>query len=243
MNGWIKLHRKILEWEWLDDPNTAHLFIVLLLLANHKDTKWRGEIIKKGQLLTGLKKLSKISGISTQSLRTSLERLKSTSEITNKSTNRFRIITLVNWDKYQLIENQPTSNLTSKLTINQQATNKQLTSSKNDKKVKNDNNIRNKNKTATLIVADDVNKIFDIFYKTVNPALNWGNKTQRTGAQWLVDKVGIDRAVKITQYACSVQGKQYAPTITTPYKLKEKFGDLMIYYKKNNSKREVVKVR
>ena len=41
--GWISLHRKTLEWEWFDDHNTFRIFVTLLLIANHKDKKWKGE--------------------------------------------------------------------------------------------------------------------------------------------------------------------------------------------------------
>ena len=52
-NGWIKIHRQIIEWEWYDEPNVMRLFLHLLLKANHKDKNYRGKVIKKGMLLTG----------------------------------------------------------------------------------------------------------------------------------------------------------------------------------------------
>ena len=109
-NGWIKIHRKLLEWEWWDDHNTFRLFMYILMSANHKDKKWRGIEIKKGQFVTGLYSLAENTGLSVQQVRTSLDKLISTNEITNKSTNKYRIITVNNWDKYQIV----TSNLTSK---------------------------------------------------------------------------------------------------------------------------------
>lgn len=138
--GFIKLWRKITEWEWYQDSKTFHLFCHLLISANHEDEKWKGQEIRRGQLITGLKSLKQQTGISAQSLRTCLERLKSTGEITSKSTNRFRIITLLNYEIYQGNSDSSTSKLTSKLTNNQQTTNKQLTSNKNDKNDKNDKN-------------------------------------------------------------------------------------------------------
>ena len=47
--GWIKLHRKFLKWEWYDDINTSRFFLHCLFRANHKDKKWRGTMIKRGQ--------------------------------------------------------------------------------------------------------------------------------------------------------------------------------------------------
>ena len=56
--GWIKFHRKFINWEWYDDINTSRLFIHCLLRANHQDKKWRGITIKMGQFVTSLSKLS-----------------------------------------------------------------------------------------------------------------------------------------------------------------------------------------
>ena len=133
MEGWIKLHRKMLKWEWLDEPKTVSLFIVLLLLANHQVTNWRGETIKKGQVLTGRKQLAKMSGMSEQSVRTAIKHLKMTQEITIKSTHKFSVITLVNWDQHQ----GNGIKLTNKLTKKQPSPNQPLTTSNNVKKEKN----------------------------------------------------------------------------------------------------------
>ena len=33
-NGWIRLHKRFLQWEWLDKPEMVQLFLYLLLKAN-----------------------------------------------------------------------------------------------------------------------------------------------------------------------------------------------------------------
>jgi len=131
MNGWIKLHYKFLKWEWSNDANMVALFLHLLLKANYQGRNWRGQDIKRGELITGLHSLSAETGISLQSLRTCLKRLKSTNEITIKTTNKYSVICIRNYNKYQ---HEPTSKLTSELTNNQQTTNKQLTTPKEYKK-------------------------------------------------------------------------------------------------------------
>lgn len=146
-NGFIKLHRKMEEWEWAKEPNTFVLFIHLLLLASWKDSRWRGQDVVRGSLVTSLKHLSQISGLSVQCVRTSLEHLKSTGEITIKSTNRFTVVTVINYGLYQDNDVNLTNELTSQLTNNQQTTNKQLTTSKEYKEYKEYKNIKNiKNK-------------------------------------------------------------------------------------------------
>jgi len=137
MGGFIKLHRQFLEWEWFDDPNTFKFFIFCLLKANYTDKKYRGEIIKRGTFVTSLEVLSNETKISVQSVRTSLKRLESTGEITSRRTSKGTVIQIVKYDDYQTT-NTPTNK---QLTSNQQASNKQLTTTKKDKKDKKDKNI------------------------------------------------------------------------------------------------------
>ena len=94
--GWIKFHRKFIKWEWYDDINTSRLFIHCLLRANHRNKKWRGIIIKKGQFITSLSKLSKETGLSLQQARTSISKLKSTHDLTHTPTSKYTLITLDN---------------------------------------------------------------------------------------------------------------------------------------------------
>ena len=100
MEGWIKVHRKIVKWEWFDDGNTFKLFMYLLLMANHKDGNWRGHEVKRGQFITGRKKLAKALRMGEQSVRTSLNKLKSTNEITIESTSQWSRITIANYNAY-----------------------------------------------------------------------------------------------------------------------------------------------
>ncbi len=106
MVGHIKLDRKILEWEWYKNANVSRVFIHLLLTANHKDGKWQGHEIKRGQLITGRIELSKDVGLSEMQIRTCLEKLKTTNEITIKSSNKNSLITICKYDTYQSFKNE-----------------------------------------------------------------------------------------------------------------------------------------
>lgn len=130
MEGWIKLHRRFLEWEWYDDNNTKILFLHLLLKANHKDKKYRGQIVKRGSLLTGRELLSKETGLTERQIRTSLNKLKATNEIAIKSSPQGSEIQIVKYNDYQVVTNETTNE---RPTSDQRATsNKNV---KNDKKV------------------------------------------------------------------------------------------------------------
>lgn len=130
-NGWIKLHRKFLDWEWFNIDHMTKVFLFLLLSANHEDKEWQGRVIKRGQLVTGRDSLSKKTGVSHQSIRTCITRLKSTSEITIESTNKYTIITITKYEDYQGSNEESTSKSTSKSTNEQPTTNQQLTTNKN----------------------------------------------------------------------------------------------------------------
>lgn len=136
MSGWIKLHRKLKEWEWYQDSQMVHLFIHLLFKANYEPKKWRGVDMSRGQLLTGRKQLSNETGISEQSIRTCLERLRSTNELTIKSTNSFSIITVCNYDSYQLSDDDTNQQSNQASTSNQPSINQASTTSKKEKKDK-----------------------------------------------------------------------------------------------------------
>jgi len=137
--GWIKLHRSLLDWEWYDDINVSRLFLHLMLKANHKDRKYKGTLIKRGQLLTGRELLSNETGLSQQQIRTCLTKLKSTSDITMKSTSKGTLLTVDNYSVYQGVDSESTSKSTSSSTNEQPATNQQSTTNKN---VKNENNVK-----------------------------------------------------------------------------------------------------
>lgn len=134
MQGYVMLHRKILDWEWYTDVNTKTLFIHLLLIANHRTHKWRGNEIKRGECVTSIGNLSMQTGLSVQNVRTALKNLEKTGDITIKSTNKNTLIMVVKYDIYQ--SDQQTTN--NQLTKSQQTTNNQLTTNNNDKNDKND---------------------------------------------------------------------------------------------------------
>ena len=134
--GFIKLYRSMFQWEWWDDINTFRLFATILMMANWKSKKWHNQDIPRGSFWTSLKTLSQKSGLSIQEVRTSLSKLKSTNELTIKSTKRGRLITVVNYDFYQDDDRKATNTSTNKLTDNQQTINKQSTITKEVKESK-----------------------------------------------------------------------------------------------------------
>ena len=98
MEGFVKLPRKLLNWGWHYDPNTLALYIILLLKAQWGDFCYKNVELKRGQLVTTVAELCQESGLSTRQTRTALDRMKSTGKITIRTTSRFSIITLLEYD-------------------------------------------------------------------------------------------------------------------------------------------------
>lgn len=130
MSGWIKLHRQITDWEWYTDHNTFRVFLHLLLTANHKDKKFKGMDLKAGTIVTSRDLLAYATGLSVRQIRTSLDKLKTTNELTIKTSPQGTIIQIVNYVKYQIEASE---------TTNKRPTNDQQTTS--NKNVKNNKEI------------------------------------------------------------------------------------------------------
>ena len=133
--GWVSLHRSISEWEWINNPNVFRVFMDALLNANHKDNKYQGVMIKAGSYTTSVEKIAVRTGLSKQNVRTAINKLKLTNELTIETTSKYTLISITNWDKFQSA-NKPTNK---PLTNDQQTTNKPLTTNNNVNNANNDN--------------------------------------------------------------------------------------------------------
>ena len=141
MEGWIKLHRKILDNPIIfKDKDYLAIWIYLLLNATHKEIpalfKGKKIILQKGQLITGRKSISKQLDISESKTYRVLNAYKSEHQIEQQISNRNSLITIVNWDKYQITEQQIEQQMNSNRTASEQQVN-------TNKNVKNDKNVKN----------------------------------------------------------------------------------------------------
>lgn len=130
--GFIKLHRSLLEWEWWDDHNAVRLLTYLLCAVNWQDKKWREITIKAGSMVLSWENLADRTGLSVQQCRTAMSKLERSGEVNRQVTNKYQLVSLVKWDKLQLLDDDTTSNPTGK----QQASNKQVTTTKESKEDK-----------------------------------------------------------------------------------------------------------
>jgi hypothetical protein len=184
MSGWIKLHRQILEWEWYSDNNCFRLFVHLLLKANHKERRFKGIELEVGTIVTSRDLLARETGLTGQQIRTALNKLILTNEITSVSSSQGTIIQVVNYEKYQVLTNEIT---------NEQPTNNQRITTNNNVKNKKENTYR---AFAHLSMSlEEYNKLLETYTdeqinKTLDEIENYsGNKKYKslylTACKWL----------------------------------------------------------
>lgn len=141
LNGWVKIHRKILDNPIVcKDADTLAIWLYLILNATHQeyDVLFKGERItlREGQLITGILSIGKKLKIDKNKVQRTLKMFESEKQIEQQTSNRNRLISILNWEKYQQNDKQ-----NDKQVINKRETSdKQVITNKNVKNIKNDKN-------------------------------------------------------------------------------------------------------
>lgn len=99
--GYIALHKKIMNWDWYKDANTFRVFVHILLNANFTDAYFLGYPIHRGQIATSYQSIADDLGITYAQARRSISHLKLTGELTVKKMPKFLVISIVSYDRYQ----------------------------------------------------------------------------------------------------------------------------------------------
>lgn len=120
------------KWRWYRDGNTMRLFLHLILTANWEDCDFETITVHRGQRVASRRTLAEEIGMSEREVRTAINHLISTNEVTSVSTSKYTVFTVINYDAYQTA------------TSDRPATDQQATSDrpqlKKDKKEKKDKN-------------------------------------------------------------------------------------------------------
>ena len=99
--GWVQISRKLLEWQWHDEPNMVVVWIFMLLSANYETKKWHGITIQRGQFVSTISAICTQTGLSARNVRTCIQRLVDDGSIIVESTNKTTIFTIISYDDYQ----------------------------------------------------------------------------------------------------------------------------------------------
>ena len=97
----IKLDRNILKWRWWGDNNTLKVFLWLLISVNTADHDFEADTIHRGEIATSIENVKKVCQMSYDEVRTALNHLKKTGEVTIRRSSRYLVITVVEYDRYQ----------------------------------------------------------------------------------------------------------------------------------------------
>ena len=127
---YIKLFRSIENWRWYKNPNTFRVFVHLLINANIEDCPFEKIVIHRGQLATSYGSIAAKLGLSVRNVRTAIEHLKSTGEVTVKKYPKFQVISILCYNEYQDVP-------TGKASLKRQSSDRQSTTIKEYKNVKN----------------------------------------------------------------------------------------------------------
>ena len=126
--GYVKFWRKTTDSGFLQNPNLFTFWAWCLFKASHKK---RNQLVgmtmvelQPGQFIFGRKAAASELKMSQQTIRTCLKKLEMFENLTIKSTNKFSIITIINWDTYQSSDEK----ITIKSTNSQPTSNQQVTS-------------------------------------------------------------------------------------------------------------------
>lgn len=173
-DGWIKLHRMLLDkpiWK-ASTPEQKTILITLLLMVWHRPNEWEwgGKQFKcePGQCVTSLDSIVKEcgKGISTKNVRTALERFEKYGFLANESAKQGRLITIANWELYQDDSLKGGKGTGSQVANDWQTGGKQVATNKN---VKNERMEEDINSIKDTICQTDVQRITDTWNQTGAP--------------------------------------------------------------------------
>jgi hypothetical protein len=114
LNGWIKLHRKILDNGLFSEAELLKVFIWCLLKANRKTSQVNGIPVKVGQFITGRISASEELYMKPSTVYVRLKKLKRMKYIDMQTTNKFTMISVVKYNQYQVEDKKPKVDLTTR---------------------------------------------------------------------------------------------------------------------------------
>ena len=88
------------DWEWYENTNVFRLFYHCLLHTNLEDKRYCGREIKAGQFVSSITRISAETGLTESQVRTALKKLKDTGYISTKSTNKYTLYTVNEYQNY-----------------------------------------------------------------------------------------------------------------------------------------------
>ena len=157
MNGWIKLHRCLLEKAVWQNHNIFRVWCWCLLKATHKPHEqmigMKKILLQPGQFIYGREIGSIETKVRPSTLHDCMMWLKGNNSISINPTTKYSIITVTNWDLYQSEEIESDSKPTTKpTTARQQPDNNATTTQQQPDTNKNGKNEKNGKKGKNIVL-------------------------------------------------------------------------------------------
>jgi hypothetical protein len=189
INGYIKLHRKVLDGGWLQNGDLWRFWSWCLLKAAYEPyvaiVGYQKIPLNPGQFIFGRNVAVKELKMSERTIRTCLSTLKKLENLTIKPTNKFSIITVVNWELYQSNEDEATN----KATNDRPTSDQQVTTFKEYKEGK-----EGKSKTKKTFSSDSIEIGLAEFYAKLIKGRGCEEKLPSSFQGWASD---IDKLIRI----------------------------------------------
>lgn len=207
--GYIKLWRGLKNNAIIQKPDYLSVWIHLLLSVNYAENEFifnnEKIIIKSGSFITSRSKIAKSIKVQESKVERILKYLEIEQQIEQQAFNKFRIISIVNWSKYQQTEQEIEQPVNSKRTASEQ----QVNTIKNNKKEKKEKEVINKDLflDCVLLSAEEVDKLKAKFNGNFDKALAELNNYKMSSGKkynsdyhaligWVAKKFGEDDSKK-----------------------------------------------
>jgi hypothetical protein len=146
-NGYVKMHRSMMEKGYYKDSHYSHLWLHLIFSATYREKEYlfNGQIhcLNPGQFITGRNSISQATGINRSKVDRVLKVFENEHQIEQQMFNKFRIISICNWDKYQNDEPQNEPQVSSKCAASEQQVSTINKEKKDNKDKKNNSGSKN----------------------------------------------------------------------------------------------------
>lgn len=250
--GWVKVHRQLLDNHFLMKDNNAYIvFTKLLLMVN-----------KKGEIAAGRRQLADLMYMNDRTLYGILVRLESQGMITIESMVRYSVIHIKNWGLYQQNANRVEKETatedatlaeqgsevevaTDSATTAQPQRNSSATTAQHSNKNKKENKNNNSKELAKPSYGKpEINEMFDYWQEIIGYKLESNITRNRNACNNLIKKHGKEGTMRLVQGVAQAKQDQYAPRIADFSQLQTKYNDLISWgqAKSNGNRARVVKI-
>jgi predicted transcriptional regulator len=213
-NGWIKLHRQILENEFLAHDNNAFMvFTKLLLLANKKN----------GRYITGRYRFAEIVNLNPSTARNVLDRLCKEGLVDTEKDRLKTVITICKFKQYQQLKDSDEDN--------QRTIKGQPKDTKQELRIKNKEIVSKDTMVAPIYGKPEINLLVEYWHEQTGVKISSAKQANRNACNNLLKKYGVDDVQKLIRMVAAAQEDKFAPRIADFTELQAKLNKLALWSK------------